>query len=167
VSLSFAADNSVTAILASTSSDGGATWSSPVTITRNATLPSGGFNDKELVTADPGKPGTAYAVWDQSNFPSDRASLGGLSHSFAFRGTPMFSKTVDGGLTWSTPQPMSSQNIASIGNQIVVEPDGTLIDGFLYSKGSGFDQPNQTLEGIKRSTDGGAHWSSPIQVTTT
>jgi hypothetical protein len=164
VSLSFAADNSVTAILASTSTHGGANWSSPVTITRNANLPSGGFNDKESVTADPAKAGTAYAVWDQASFPSDSASLGGLSHSFAFRGTPMFSKTTDGGQTWSTPQPMSSQNIASIGNQIVVEPDGTLIDVFLYSKGSGFDQPNQTLEGIMRSTDGGGHWSSPIQI---
>jgi hypothetical protein len=164
VSLSFAADNSVTAILASTSTTGGATWSSPVTITRNATLPHGGFNDKDSVTADPGRAGTAYAVWDQSNFPSDSASLTGLSHSFAFRGTPMFSKTIDGGLTWSTPQPMSSQNISSIGNQIVVEPDGTLIDGFLYSKGSGRDQPNQTLEGIMRSTDGGALWSPPTPV---
>lgn len=59
---------------------------------------------------------------------------------------------------------MSSQNIASIGNQIVVEPDGTLIDVFRYGKGSGRDQPNASLIGIMRSTDGGNHWSPPTAV---
>ncbi len=165
VSLSFAADNSVSAVLASTSTDGGATWSEPVTIVRTVSSASTSINDKESVTADPFHAGTAYAVWDRGEFPSDSASLSALQHSFAFRGTPYFAKTTDGGTTWSPPQAMSSQNIATIGNQIAVEPDGTLIDVFLYSKGSGFNAPGQTLEGIMRSTDGGRHWSPPIQIT--
>jgi hypothetical protein len=164
VSLSFAADNSVSAILGSTSTNGGATWSEPATIVRTVSSASTSINDKESLTADPYIAGTAYVVWDRAEFPSDSASLSGLQHSFAYRGTPYFSKTTDGGVTWSRPQAMSSQNIVTIGNQIVVQPDGTLIDVFLYSKGSGFNASGQTLEGIMRSTDGGAHWSPPIQV---
>jgi hypothetical protein len=162
VSLSVSANEVTSAVLASTSTDDGADWSTPKTIISQSTTTS--FNDKESVTADPFKAGTAYVVWDRSQFPSDSASLNALGHSFAFRGTPYFAKTTDGGQTWSAPQPMSSQNIFSIGNQIVVEPDGTLIDVFHYGKGSGLDQPNASLIGIMRSTDGGNSWSSPIEV---
>jgi hypothetical protein len=165
VSLSFAGDNTLSAILASVSHDGGLTWSEPATIKRDVTsIPGVNFNDKESVTADPYKAGTAYAVWDRSAFPSDSADITALFHSFAFRGTPWFSKTTDGGRTWSAAVPISSQNIASIGNQVVVEPDGTLVDVFHYGKGSGFDQPNASLIGVMRSTDGGSHWSPPIQI---
>jgi hypothetical protein len=164
VSLSFAADNSFSAVLASTSTDGGMMWSDPATIVRTVSSPGVSINDKESVTADPAKPGTAYVVWDRGQFPSDSASLTGLQHSFAFRGTPYFSKTTDGGKTWSAQRAMSSQNIGSIGNQIVVEPDGTLIDVFHYGKGSGRDQPNASLIGVMRSRDGGAHWTPPIVV---
>jgi Neuraminidase (sialidase) len=78
----------------------------------------------------------------------------------------MFSKTTDGGLTWSTPARISPQNnnMFTIGNQIVVLPDGTLVDVFHYGKGSGLDQPNASLTGVARSTDGGKTWSKPIRI---
>jgi hypothetical protein len=44
-----------------------------------------------------------------------------------------------------------------------VLPDGTLVDVYLYFKGLG--GPNQSLEGVQRSNDGGATWSKPIQIT--
>jgi BNR repeat-like domain len=78
--------------------------------------------------------------------------------------TPYFSKTTDGGNNWSSPQAMTNANIFSIGNQIVVEPDGTLIEVFHYGKGSGIDQPKASLQGVMRSTDGGKHWSPPITI---
>jgi hypothetical protein len=162
VSLSFAADASTTAVQASTSPDGGQTWTSPVTIAVDGPLHA---NDKESVTADPYKPGTAYVVWDRSQFPSDSASLTGLAHSFAFRGAPYFSMTTDGGKTWSPPRQIGpNQNIFTIGNQIAVEPDGTLVDVFHFGRGSGRDLPNQSFTGVLRSTDGGMHWSQPITV---
>jgi hypothetical protein len=161
-SLSASADEVTSAVQVSTSTNGGVTWSDPGTIISETTPFH--FNDKESVTADPYKPGTAYVVWDRSRFPSDSASLSGLSHSFAFRGTPYFSKTTDGGQTWSPPTPMSNQNIGSIGNQIVVEPDGTLVDAFHFGKGSGLDAPNASFTGVMRSTDGGKHWGPPIVV---
>jgi hypothetical protein len=163
VSLSASADEATSAILASTSSDGGQSWSAPATIITETTPFH--FNDKESVTADPHVAGTAYVVWDRSQFPSDSASLNGLAHSFAFRGAPYFSKTTDGGQTWSTPKQIGpNQNIFTIGNQIVVEPDGTLVDVFHFGKGSGFDAPNASFIGVLRSSDGGAHWGPPIVV---
>ena len=165
VSISFTADEVTSAVLASTSTDGGRTWSNPATVIKDvSSVPGVNFNDKESVTADPKIAGTAYVVWDRSRFPSDSAPLTALAHSFAFRGTPYFSKTTDGGKTWSSPQAMTNANIFSIGNQIVVEPDGTLIDVFHYGKGSGIDQPNASLQGVMRSTDGGKHWSPPITI---
>jgi hypothetical protein len=163
VSLSASADQTTSAILASTSISGGQTWSEPKTIISETSQVH--FNDKESVTADPHHAGTAYVVWDRSQFPSDSASISALEHSFAFRGSPFLSKTIDGGVTWSAPKQIGpNQNIGTIGNQIVVEPDGTLIDAFHFSKGSGFDQPNASFIGILRSTDGGDHWSPPIVV---
>jgi hypothetical protein len=78
----------------------------------------------------------------------------------------MFSKTTDGGQTWSTPARISPQNnnMFTIGNQIAVLPDGTLVDVFHYGKGSGRDQPNASLTGVARSTDGGKTWSKPIRI---
>jgi hypothetical protein len=163
VSLSASADEVTSAVQASTSTDGGQTWSAPATIISETTPLH--FNDKESVTADPHHPGTAYVVWDRSRFPSDSASINGLSHSAAFRGSPYFSKTTDGGLTWSAPRQIGpNQNIFTIGNQIAVEPDGTLVDVFHYGKGSGRDAPNASFTGVLLSSDGGAQWKGPIQI---
>jgi hypothetical protein len=165
VSLSVNAAQTISAILASTSTNDGATWSEPTTIQRDNSPNRFVFNDKESVTADPFKAGTAYVVWDRSRFPSDRANVN-AGHSFAFRGDPMFSKTTDGGQTWSTPARISPQNnnMFTIGNQIVVLPNGTLVDVFHYGKGSGLDEPNASLTGVARSTDGGTTWSKPIRI---
>jgi hypothetical protein len=165
VSLSVSANELTSAVQASTSTDDGASWSTPATLISETTPLH--FNDKESVTADPYHAGIAYAVWDRGGLPSDSASLNAFSHSFAFRGAPFFSKTTDGGQTWSAPRQIGpSQNIFTIGNQIAVEPDGTLVDVFHYGKGSGLAAPNASLIGVLRSTDGGAHWSSPIVVST-
>jgi Neuraminidase (sialidase) len=165
VSLSVNAAQTISAILASTSTDGGTTWTGPATIQRDNSPDHFVFNDKESVTADPFKAGTAYVVWDRSRFPSDSANVN-AAHSSAFRGDPMFSKTTDGGQTWSTPTRISPQNnnMFTIGNQIAVLPDGTLVDVFHYGKGSGRDQPNASLTGVARSTDGGTTWSMPIRI---
>ena len=55
----------------------------------------------------------------------------------------------------------------TIGNQIVVEPDGTLIDGTLVilNKGGKGHNGRSLLEvAVMRSSDGGTTWSSPIVV---
>jgi hypothetical protein len=167
VSLSASADLTTSAILASTSTDGGLTWSEPATLQRDVSPTGFVFNDKESVTADPHKAGTAYVVWDRSRFPSDSANVN-AGHSFAFRGDPFLSMTTDGGRTWSTPRRITpqNQNLFTIGNQVGVLPNGTLVDVFHFGKGSGIDAPNASFTGLSRSTDGGRTWSKPIVIST-
>ena len=105
VSLAFNDTSSGNAILVSKSTDGGQTWSSPITITA-----TGGSNDKESLTADPFDYHYAYIAWDLNN-------------------VPLFSRTTNAGSIWSAPsQQASSSN--TIDHQIVVAPNGILYDFF-------------------------------------
>ena len=110
------------------------------------------FNDKDTVTADPTRPGFAYVVWDRT--VEDLATG-------AFTGPAYFSMTTDGGRTWSTPEAIYTPPVGAqtLDNQIVVLPDGTLVD--MFSEG--------TLAGgsvdVIRSTDHGRTWSAPIAIT--
>ena len=157
----------ISSILVSTSSDNGSTWDAPVTLQRDENPVNA--NDKETITGDWTRPHYAYATWLRSAVPGENRSLQSLSRATtAIRGHAMFSKTTDGGATWSTPVPMlGNQNIYSQGNQIAVLPDGTLVNVFaaLY-KGSGIQPPQakQVFMAVTRSTDGGRHWSAPIKI---
>lgn len=151
-----------------TSTDGGATWSLPsqLTVSTNPIK----FNDKESITADWRSTvgaGKAYATWIQGNLPGvDNISPVGAANSFAYSGLPMFSKTTDGGATWSTPVPMTNQIIYMQGNQIVVLPDGTLVDvGAVLFKGSGIQPtPQQYFWAALVSKNGGKTWGAPIKI---
>jgi hypothetical protein len=115
-------------------------------------------NDKEMVIADPtdstGK--TVYVVWDQIDFPSDSASFNAF-HGFAFRENVFFTRTTNGGATWSPARDLTNfmANRSAFGNQIVVQPDGTLVDVFTLANGSGNQPPqaDQNVVGVMRSTD--------------
>jgi photosystem II stability/assembly factor-like uncharacterized protein len=127
-----------TRVLVSRSADGGATWAPPVVV---AGL--GGFEDKESVTADPIRPRTAYAVWGHVVREVPRVTL--------------LSRTVDGGVTWSAPRPIyrPAPGRAANGNQIVVTPDGALVDVFFQTRG----RPRGVVLKAIRSDDQGATWS--------
>ncbi|MDQ3871476.1 MAG: glycoside hydrolase, partial [Chloroflexota bacterium] len=156
----------LSAVLASSSTDGGATWRPPKTIIRDENPVN--FNDKESVTGDWTRANTAYAAWIRGAIPGENRSFRSLQRSFAYRGLPMFSRTTDGGETWSAPVSMAkNQNIYAQGNQIVVLPDGTLVNVFAaLFKGSGTQPPqaNQVFMAVVRSTDGGQNWSPPIKI---
>ncbi len=138
-------------IAVSKSTDGGLSWSQPtVLIVTTATDKTGRFNvflnDKESITADPHHSNLVYAIWDQH----DRTAAGSTS--------TLFARSTDGGQTWSAAQVIlqSPGTDSSIGHQIVVLPDGTLIDAFTEISGFPF-----SLE-ILRSSDAGVTWSAPI-----
>ena len=161
----------VSAVLVSKSTNGGLNWSEPATLARNdASVAPFNFNDKESITADPTDASgqRVYAVWDRSRFPSDSADFNAL-HSFAFRGDIIFSRTTNGGASWEPARDIlnGNANLFTSGNQIAVEPDGTLVDIFGLTRGSGNQRsPNQFLEAVIRSTDHGLTWSDPIVIAT-
>lgn len=163
ISLPLSHDLEISSVAVSKSTDGGVSWDAPKELIRDETGLN--FNDKESITADPTRPGYVYAVWDRGSFPSDRMAPIATTRSFAYRGQPMFSRTTNGGASWSRPIGMASSNIFTIGNQIVVEPDGTLVDVFAEFRGSGVQpSPNQFFEAVMISKDAGRTWSQPIKI---
>ena len=166
MSLSANADLRTSAMLVAKSTDGGDTWSEPTTLIRETS--DFHFNDKNSITADPTDSRFVYAVWDRSRFPSENADFNAL-HSFAFRGDIYLARTTNGGQSWEPAHAVFApkSNLFTIGNQIAVQPNGTLVDIFALSKGSGNQpSPNQFTEAVIRSTDKGVTWSQPIIIST-
>jgi hypothetical protein len=150
----------------SKSTDGGATWSEPTTIIRDSGGRDSSYasNDKESITADPTSANYVYAVWDRFVAPSgtSKPSLAGFENSRTGRQPVWFSRTTDGGVTWEPARNIFdlSELTGTIGNQIVVLPNGDLVDifdQFLIFKNS------HKLRGeniaVIRSTDKGVTWS--------
>ncbi|MGH3117593.1 MAG: sialidase family protein [Gaiellales bacterium] len=156
------------ALLASKSTDGGLTWSTPEEVIRD--LDANVFNDKQSITADPFDSDLVYAVWDRLVFPpSERASVISGFVSLAFRGPAWFARTTDGGDSWDPAREIfdPGQNSQTIANQIVVLPNGDLVNIFdLRTIRRPIDpRPGQpplfTVDraAILRSTDQGETWS--------
>jgi hypothetical protein len=156
-----------TGVLVSKSTDGGDHWSEPVTLVRDigdADVAPFFFNDKESITADPFNSNFIYAVWDRLRKPGEAESVN-AEHSFAFRGDTLFSRTTDGGQTWEPPRTIYTRTslTGTIGNQIAVLPNGTLLDIFDRAQGSGKNAPGFDIQ-VQRATDHGVSWSEPIEV---
>jgi hypothetical protein len=154
IALAISADQVISAILVSTSRDGGRTWGPITTLQRNDSAAL--FNDKESITADPTNSRFVYAVWDrlQIQNPANPQS--------PFSGDTLFARSTDGGRTWEPTRTildfLDNSNIQTLGNQIVVLGDGTLVNVFnLIDRGL-------PLVAVQRSTNRGRTWSEPIIV---
>ncbi|MBO0685782.1 MAG: exo-alpha-sialidase, partial [Candidatus Dormibacteraeota bacterium] len=164
--------NNDTGVAAATSTDGGASWQNAQLIKSDqGTTPifeaTKFFNDKESVTADPVKAGTAYVVWDRLVSPGN--SVDAILRASAFRGPAWFSKTTDGGKTWTGTRAIfdPGQNSQTIGNIVVVDPrNDTLYDFFeqFQTTKSPNVAPRGVSVGFVKSTDGGDHWSGVTTV---
>jgi hypothetical protein len=153
------------ALLASKSTDGGLTWSEPEFVIRD--LDANAFNDKQSITADPVNEGNVYAVWDRLVFPtSERASVISGFVTNAFRGPTWFARSTDNGDSWEPARKIydPGQQDQTIGSQIVVLPNGTLVNGFAEFR----SQNSAKLRGwnvrVQRSPDEGDTWADPIQI---
>jgi len=115
--------------------------------------------DKPFLVADPRRPGTAYAAWVQ--YRLERPD------SAPRRNTFYFARTGDGGATWSAPLAVYGADSENQFHQLLVLPDGALLDVFV----EGFELPGDQgraapdvavrLRSV-RSADQGATWSAPI-----
>jgi hypothetical protein len=157
----------VNGITASRSLDGGLSWEPPqVILTENLFTPPFPLNDKQTVTADPTRPGHAYAVWDRVRFPSEHEAMAGALHSYfeasSFRADGMLARTTNGGESWEPARSIMPTNASlwTIGHQVAVTGDGTLVDMFEFSRGSG----RQHKFGTLISTDAGQSWSRVIEI---
>ncbi|MGH3017356.1 MAG: sialidase family protein [Gaiellaceae bacterium] len=151
------------ALLASKSTDGGLTWSDPEIVIRD--LDANVFNDKQTITADPTDADLVYAVWDRLVFPtSERAAVIAGFVTSAFRGPAWFARSTDGGDSWEPARQIydPGQNDQTIGNQIVVLPDGTLVNLFDEIHNDNSKKQRGFSVRVVRSTDQGDTWSKPI-----
>lgn len=142
-----------TAEFVATSDNGGRTWNRPATIVRENI--SGVIDDRGAVTADRILPDNAYMVWARA-IVSPAASATGAAY---------YSRTTDGGRTWSTPRSIyqAPLGMETSANQIIELPSGELIDVFnLTPMDSAFGPGNPRHDAIMavRSTDHGATWSA-------
>lgn len=138
------------------SEDGGVTWTDPIIIKdcdARGVKAHSLFNDKNTLTADPFDPDLVYATWTVFR-----------NNSYAL----LVSRSTDGGITWEPARPVNKKEktdrheIAYFrqGAQIVVLPDGTLLNVFFRNL---YDPRHRgsyagTEQAIFRSHDQGAHW---------
>jgi hypothetical protein len=149
------------AMLVSKSTDGGLTWSDPITVIRDENPRF--LNDKNSITADPTNSNFVYAVWDRLDVPPGAVMNPENVIGLGFKGPVYFSRTTNGGQSWETAHQIYNPggNNQTIGNQIVVRPDGTVINFFNeilnFRNDDGGFQFDFNLALI-RSTDKGATW---------
>lgn len=143
-----------TALRVQRSDDGGRSFGQPVTVVDRAL-----YDDREAVTADPTRPNTAYMAWV--------LRYGSMGES----GFEFFSKTIDGGRTWTEPRTIYTPPSGFFPDPTIIEvlPDGTLLNFFNLLNGSeqaGFPDdavvPWRAM--VSRSTDAGETWSEAMAI---
>ena len=154
IGLAFDDTTARNAMLAARSDDGGATWSEPSVLLADDDPDV--FNDKESITADPTDAGRVFAVWDRLT--------GQLMPTMPIgTGPAMLARAEDG--VWEPAHPIYDPGVdqQTIGNIVVVLPDGTVVDVFEHLTMISSANPQGTVEAI-RSTDHGTTWSAPVMI---
>ncbi|HEY5115833.1 MAG TPA: sialidase family protein [Nakamurella sp.] len=168
--IALAFDNSTprNAVLTAYSDNDGATWSAPREVRfDNPRALGNNFNDKESLTADPGDARYVYATWQRIVSPSESSSAKAYENSVSYFSDAWFARSTNGGVTWEPARSIYSPGRLqqTIGNQVDVLPDGTLINGFnrIQAVSNRDKQRGYNVE-IIRSTDKGQTWSAPVHV---
>jgi hypothetical protein len=159
-------------VLVLRSTDGGLSWGAPTVLHDNTD--SRAFNDKESITTDPSDPNLAYMTWNFLSTPSGLATRNeqpvlGVA---GIKAPLLFTRTTDGGRTWEHVQTIydPGANALTTGPQIVVRPDGVLLDIFTEVLGNKNNDGGGKFEdnvSILMSKDNGQTWQNgtPIRAT--
>jgi hypothetical protein len=145
-----------TTLVVQRSDDAGEHWGAPVAVQPQ----DGTYNDREAITADPGRPGHAYYVFVK------RYGAEGES------GIEQLATTTDGGRTWSSPRPIYTPPPGMLTDPTLMEvlPDGSLLNLLIVANLSPFlpsSAPRESWQIVaQRSTDQGASWGAATTVAT-
>jgi hypothetical protein len=146
------------------STTGGLTWEPPIVLIEDE---SGRWlNDKNSMTADPNDSNYVYAVWDR--LQENGSSTHGGDNPLGFKGPIYFTRTTNGGTSWEEARKIyeTGANKQTLGNQIVVRPQGELFDFFSDitngSRRRGGIGPIQLSYIV--SDDRGETWNKPTRV---
>ena len=156
MALVFNTENGENGMAVAKSVDGGVTWLEPIIIKQSKAKGEkarAAFHDKNSLTADPFDPNLVYATW--TIFRNNTTTM-------------VVTRSTDGGLTWKPARPVNGFEVVNPpeqvrfrqGAQIVVLPDGTLVNAFFRTI---FDPRNGGAEvgieqAIFRSTNQGQTW---------
>jgi hypothetical protein len=164
VALSINDSNFANAVLTSRSFDKGANWEDPVVVKFDNQ--ANFFNDKETLTADPTDSDLVYVTWQRIVAPSENASARAGVRAAAFRSLAWFARSDDGGASYDVVKPILNpgNKAQTIGNQIVVLPNGDLVMVFNLIRNVGSNRNRGFTVAVMRSTDKGDTWSAPIVV---
>ena len=164
-------DNSTArnAILAAFSNNGGASWSTPRIVRfDNPRAVGNAFNDKETLTADPFNSSLVYATWQRIISPSLTTSQQGYNNALSYYSEAYFARSTNGGQSWEPARAIFREHgvlTQTIGNQVEVLPNGTLIDGFnLIHAATNRKGTRGYNIALVRSPDKGVTWSDDIAV---
>ncbi|MCC6490798.1 MAG: exo-alpha-sialidase, partial [Candidatus Hydrogenedentes bacterium] len=141
-------------ILYSRSTDGGSSWSAPTALNTNAVADTGSDYTPNVSTD---RNGTWVTVWCSND------SLGGMIGTDS---DVLFSRSTDGGATWSAPAALNTNAAADTGNDYIpnlsTDGNGSWVsvwesnDSLVNTIGTDYDIL------VSRSTNGGATWSAPV-----
>jgi hypothetical protein len=138
----------------SRSLDGFGSFRRPTVVAEDGT-----YNDRGSVTADPTRAGNAYFAWVKR------------SGSFGESGVAMFSRTTDGGVTWTPQRTIYTPPAGNVPDPTLVEalPDGDLLYFFLLTNPTPVVHAPKLVPWevmVMRSTDRGRTWSPPRLIAT-
>lgn len=149
-------DNSVSAMLASRSTDGGLSFSPPQVLVRDAGAAR--FNDKNTLTVDVLDASRVYAVWDRL--------------VAAGNGPTLLARSTNAGVSWEPvreiyrPAAALGGTAQTIGNRVVVLPGGpargALVNVFTEILVNGGAVQNRVR--VIRSIDQGTTWGAAVTV---
>ena len=168
LSFNLGVPNNANSVVTARSTDGGKTWDHITPLVGGTFATADKSTDKNSTTADPTEKGTAYTVWDTLFGPTDNPDDN--PHAAAYTGPAFFSKTTDGGKSWSDAKVIidTGNRQQTIGNIIVVDPrpgHHTLYDftDMLLPPNTSIGQGtnNNAVLAFVKSTDGGASWTQP------
>ena len=149
IALAYSSSPAVSTVVATRSTDGGATWGATHTLIRDTGTV---FNDKCAITADPVTPHYVYSIWDRTI---------GVN-----RGPAVFARSTDEGMSWEPARAIYDPGVSrqTIGNIIVVLPSGSLVNMFVELNLTTSGSVTGGFVEVIRSADRGATWSAPVQV---